>query len=176
MERFVVEDRFDATTSEFVALLEDPAFYDRLQAAMPGLERIEPLTREDDGAIVRKRVRYTPRTEGKIPAFGRALIKPSMLSWIEESTFDKTERRFSYRIVPNLPSGWRDRFDTHGEYRLTDENGRVLRRIEGEIHVRVPLLGGRVERMLRREVETNFRAEAVAIAAWLRERKRAANG
>ncbi len=171
MERFVVEDRFDATVAELIALLDDPALYERLQSAMPALERIQPLERTDEGDVVRKRVRYVPRTEGKIPAFGRAFVKPSMLSWIEESTFDRREARFTYRIVPNLPASWRDRFDTHGEYRLLDDGGRVLRRLEGEIHVRVPLFGGRVERMLRKEVETNFRAESQAIAAWLRERR-----
>jgi hypothetical protein len=174
MERFSIEDRFDATVEEFEALLNHVEFYERLKAAMPGIQQIEPLARDEDEREIRRRVRYTPHVEGKIPAFGRAFVKPSMLSWIEESTYDKAAHRFRYRIVPNLPSAWRDRFDSHGEYTLrpsTAGSGGLERRIDGELHVRVPLFGRRVERMLRAEVETNFRAEAVALAAWLRSRR-----
>lgn len=174
MERFTIEDRFDATVEEFEALLNAADFYARLQAAMPGIHAIEPLARDEDEREVRRRVRYTPNVDGKIPAFGRAFVKPSMLSWIEESAYDKTAHRFRYRIVPNLPAAWRDRFDSHGEYTLrpsTTGGGGLERRIDGEIHVRVPLFGRRVERMLRSEVEHNFRAEAAALVDWLRSRR-----
>jgi len=176
VERFSIEDRFDATVEEFEALLHHADFYDHLQRSMPGIERIEPLERDEDEREIRRRVRYLPNVEGKIPAFGRAFVKPSMLSWIEESTYDKAAHRFRYRIVPNLPAAWRDRFDSHGEYTLRPTaaaaNARGLeRRVDGEIHVRVPLFGRRVERMLRAEVETNFRAEAAALADWLRTRR-----
>jgi hypothetical protein len=175
MERFAIENRFDATVEEFEAVLNDAELYERLAAAMPGIQRIEPLERDEDDREVRRRTRYTPNVDGKIPAFGRAFVKPSMLSWIEESRYDKAAHRFAYRIVPNLPHAWRDRFDSHGAYTLAAQpstaGGGVLRRIEGEIVVRVPLFGGRVERMLRAEVEHNFASEARAIAAWLRERR-----
>jgi Protein of unknown function (DUF2505) len=171
MEKFAIDDRFDATVAEIEARLEDPSLYARLQAAMPGIRAIEPLTREDDGARVVKRVRYLPNVDGKIPSFGRAFVKPEMLSWIEESTYDKRAHRFDYRIVPNLPPAWRDRFDSRGSYVLAADGARATRRrIECEIHVRVPLFGGRIERMLRREVEANFRGEAAAMARWLAER------
>lgn len=170
MERFVIEDRFDATVAEFEALLNHGELHARLAAAMPALEKIEPLEREEDAREVRRRVRYTPNVAGKIPIFGRAFVKPSMLSWVEESSYDKEQHRFRYRIIPNLPVAWRDRFDSHGEYTLTARATGVTRRIECEIEVRVPLVGGKVERMLRAEVEHNFRAEARALERWLRER------
>ena len=92
----------------------------------------------------------------------------SMLRWIEESTYDKARHRFDYRILPNLPESWRDRFQSHGSYQLTQEGALVHRRIEGEIVVRVPLLGRTVEKLLVREVTENFRAEAEAMSAMLR--------
>ncbi len=171
MERFTIEDRFAVSVEAFERLLlDDAALYPRLAAAMPGIRAIEPLEREEDERAVRRRVRYTPNVEGKIPAFGRAFVTPAMLSWVEESSYDKVERTFKFRIVPNLPAGWRDRFDSRGSYALTrGDDGGVVRRIACELRVQVPLFGGRIERMLRREVEENFRAEANAIARWILE-------
>jgi hypothetical protein len=166
--KFQILDRFDGTLAEFERVLDDPKLHDRLAQAMPGLLRIEPLERVDEGERVRRRVRYTPNTDGKIPSFGRSVVKPSMLAWVEESTFDKTRHRFEYRILPNLPENWRDRFHSQGSYQLSQEGQKVLRRIEGEIVVRLPLLGGTVEKLLLRELKENFRAEADAMSAMLR--------
>jgi hypothetical protein len=166
--KFQIDDRFDARLVEFEKLLDDPGLHARLQAAMPGLEKIEPLERVDDGASIRRRVRYTPRTDGKIPAFGRAVIKPSMLCWIEESSYDRARHRFEYRIQPNLPEAWRDRFSSSGSYQLSESDNALLRRIEGDVVVRVPLLGRTVEKLLVREVTENFRAEFAAMSALLR--------
>jgi hypothetical protein len=165
--KFEIVDRFATTLEKFEKLLDDPSLYDKLQQAMPGIEKIEPLERADDGAIVRRKTRYTPNTDGKIPSFGRSVVKPSMLRWIEESAFHKAQHRFEYRILPNLPEGWRDRFSSSGSYWLTQEGSSVLRKIEGEIVVRVPLLGRTVEKLLVREVTENFRAEAAAMAGLL---------
>jgi hypothetical protein len=170
--KFEIEDRFDATLAELERLLDDPSLYGHLERAMPGIEKIEPLERVDEGGRVRRRVRYTPRTEGKIPAFGRSVVKPSMLCWTEESTWDKARHRFDYRILPSLPEAWRDRFESHGSYQLTEREGHVLRRIDGEIVVRVPLLGRTVEKLLVREVTDNFRAELAAMSALLRAARR----
>ncbi len=169
--KFHIDDHFDATLAEFERLLDDPTLHERLAAAMPGLEKIELLERVEDAATIRRRLRFTPNTDGKIPAFGRSVIKPSMLSWIEESNFDKQRHRFDYRIFPQLPESWRDRFESHGTYALSSvsegASGGVARRIEGEVVVRVPLLGRTVEKLLIREVTENFRAESLAMSAML---------
>ena len=167
--KFQIDDRFSASLADFEKLLDDPALHDKLAQAMPGIERIEPLERVDEGQTIRRRVRYTPKTEGKIPAFGRGVVKSSMLRWIEESSYDKAAHKFDYRILPNLPESWRDRFSSHGSYQLMQSGSEVVRRIEGEIVVRVPLLGRTIEKMLVREVTENFRAESTAMSAMLRQ-------
>src|SRR5205823_463628 len=145
--RFTVENEFPVSVAAFEALLDSPELPARLVKAMPGVDAIEPLERHEDEREVRRRVRYRPNVDGKIPAFGRAVVKPSMLEWVEESVWDKAAHNYRYRIVPNLPEAWRDRFDSHGRYQLTATTRGVRRLIEGEIHVRVPLVGGLVEKM-----------------------------
>jgi Protein of unknown function (DUF2505) len=164
--KFEIAHRFQTTIADFERVLDDPGLYDKLR--LPGIEKIEPLERVDEGGRIRRRVRYTPNTDGKIPSFGRSVVKPSMLRWIEESTYDKGRHRFDYRILPNLPDKWRDFFQSQGSYQLTQEGAEVHRVIEGEIVVRVPLLGRTVEKLLVKEVTANFRAEAEAMSALLR--------
>jgi hypothetical protein len=164
---FAIVDRFTATMAEMEGVLNSADFHARRAEAMPGLRSIEPLERVEDDATIRRRVRYVPNTDGKIPAFGK-LVTPAMLTWVEESTWDKARHRFDYRILPNLPAAWRDRFTSNGSYQLSQEGGELVRRIDGEILVRVPLFGGVVEKLLVREVTQNFRAEAAAMSAMLR--------
>jgi hypothetical protein len=168
--KFEIVDRFDGSLAAFEAVLNSADLHARLAVAMPGIESIEPLERVEDERCIRRRVRYTPRTEGKIPSFAMksSVVKPSMLRWIEESSYDKARHCFDYRILPNLPEIWRDRFQSQGRYQLAEDGGQVLRRIQGEIVVRVPLLGRTVEKLLVREVTENFHAEAAAMSALLR--------
>jgi hypothetical protein len=167
---FGIDNRFAASLERFEALIEDPELYPRMQRALPGMAAIEVLSwQEVDGVLTRK-VRYTPRAEDKIPAFGRAVITPEMLIWTEESAFDRRAHRIDYRIEPNIPAKWRDRFASRGFFTFAEHHGEVARRIEGEVTVRVPLLGGIVERMIIKELKHSFAAEAAELTAWLAER------
>jgi hypothetical protein len=168
---YVIENQFATDVDAFLKVLDDPGLYPRLESSMPGLQRIEPLERTEDEREIRRRVRYTPRVEGKIPSFGRALVRPEMLSWVEESTLDKSARRIAYRILPNLPEAWRERFESRGTYDVVPSGRGILRRIAGEVHVRVPIFGRTVEKMLIKEVEENFRAEAGTLAQMIAERR-----
>jgi len=167
--RFGIDDRFAATLTRFEALIEAPELYPRMQRALPGMAAIEVLSWSEADGVLTRRVRYTPRAEDKIPSFGRGVITPEMLIWTEESAFDRRAHRIDYRIEPNIPVKWRDRFASHGHFTFAESAGQVARRIEGEVTVRVPLLGGIVERMIIRELRQSFRAEAAELTAWLAE-------
>lgn len=168
--RFAIDDRFATTLERFEALLDDPDLYPRMQRELPGMARIELLeSRETDG-VVRRRVRYTPAAAHRIPSFARGRITEEMLVFVEESAFDRAAHRIDYRVEPNLPDQWRDRFASHGRFTFAAAPGGVVRRIEGEVEVRVPLLGAIAERLLVDDVKRNFAAEAAALRRWLAER------
>ena len=116
---------------------------------------------------MRRRVRYTPRAHDRVPSFGRGLVTPEMLIWVEESAYDRARQRIDYRVEPNLPERWRDRFDSRGAFTFREEAGGVVRRVDGEVTVRVPLVGVLAERVLVREVRAGFDADATVLASWL---------
>jgi hypothetical protein len=167
--RFQIDDAFATTLRRFEEVLGDEEFYPRMARELPGIERIELIASREEAGVVERSVRYTPRVAGRIPEYGRRFITDEMLVWTEHSRFDRAAWRIDYRIEPNLPAKWRDRFVSDGRFTFHEEPGRVLRRIEGEVQVRVAVFGARIERMLVDELNESFRAEAAILSAWLAE-------
>ncbi len=165
--RFSVEHKLPGTLARLEALILDPSLYQRLERTLPGFQRIELLASDEADGVLCRRVRYTPRAHDRVPGFGRGIITPEMLIWVEESRFDRARHRIDYVVEPNLPERWRDRFDSRGSFTFREEAGGIVRRIDGEVTVRVPLVGGLAERVLVQEVRAGFDAEAAILAGWL---------
>lgn len=165
--RFHIDDVFATTLDRFEALLDDPDLYPRMARELPGILRIELLAAEEVDGVLRRRVRYTPDAAHKIPSFARGRITPELLVFVEESVFDRAAHRIDYRVEPNLPPKWRDRFASHGCFTFAPVADGVARRIEGEVEVRVPVLGGIAERLLVEDVKRSFAAEAAVLRRWL---------
>ena len=166
--RFTVEHKLPGTIERLESLIVDPQLYDRLAPLLPGIERIELLASDDRDGQLRRRVRYTPRAKDRVPVFGRGLVTPEMLVWVEESLFDRASHRIDYHVTPNLPERWRERFDSRGAFTFRQEQDGVVRRVEGEVIVRVPVVGVLAERVLVKEVRAGFDADAAILAGWLR--------
>jgi hypothetical protein len=165
--KFVIEQTFATTLARMEGLLDDPALHERLARDLPGLESIELLERTDSDGKLHRRLRYTPRAADRIPSYGRGVITPEMLIWIEDSTFHRAEHRIDWHTEPNLPPKWRARFDSRGTFQYSETSGGVLRRIEGEVTVRVALFGGLAERFLIGELKRSFTVEAALLKRWL---------
>jgi len=166
--RFSVEHQLPGTLARLEALLVDPGLYARLERALPSLERVELLANDEAYGVIRRRVRYTPRPDpSRVPSFGRGRVTPEMLIWVEESTYDRAAQRIDYVVEPNLPERWRDRFESRGAFTFRAEGGGVVRRVDGEVVVRVPLVGLLAERALVKEARAGFDADARVLASWL---------
>lgn len=168
--RFQIDDLFATTLDRFEALLDDPELYPRMARELPGIARIELVDAAEVDGVLRRRVRYTPDAARKIPSFARGRITPDMLVFVEESRFDRAAHTIDYRVEPNLPDKWRDRFASHGRFTFRARPDGVARRIEGEVQVRVPVLGIIAERLLVDDVKRSFGAEAEVLRRWLADR------
>jgi hypothetical protein len=160
--RFRLEQRFPGPLATVEAALVDPAFIDRL-GTLSQLGRPRLLRREDDGALVRLDVRYA--FTGELSGAVTAVVDPERLTWVDVAVFDRATHRSRHRI---LPDHYADRLSCTYETALHQE-GDTVRVAEGELRVRFPLVGGRVERAIVSGMAEHAHHEEAALADWLAE-------
>jgi hypothetical protein len=160
--RFQLEQRIagpvDAVANAFV----DPGFYESLEA-LPDLARPELLSREVRGAIVRLRVRY--RFTGHLSAAVRAAVDPAKLTWVEEADHDLPAHNVSYRMIADH---YADRFTCSGTYRFKPAGESATTRVcTGDLKIRMPLVGGRVENAIVSGLREHLGAEVELVERWI---------
>jgi hypothetical protein len=159
--RFRLEQRFSADPDTVAEAYTDPALYQRLAEAAT-LGRPEFLQRTGDGEQVETRVRY--RFCGNLSSAARKVVDPAKLSWVEESAHDLAERRVSFRMIPD---NYADRFRSAGSYLFHSDGDGTLRVAEGELSVRVPLVGGTVEKAIVSGLADHLRGEIAVVERFL---------
>jgi hypothetical protein len=160
--RFDATQRFDAEQAELLALFTDPDFYPTL-TDLPKISTPELVDhRTVNGRIhISFRQRYT----GDLPAAAMSIIDPHKISWIEELVFDVASATADTHLRPDH---YADRFTCRGRYTFTAlGQGRSMRRLDGDLRVRVPLVGGRVEAALISGLKEHAMAERNLIEARL---------
>lgn len=86
--------------------------------------------------------------------------------WVEHVDWIRAEHRGSFEVRPDLPAALGRRVRCTGTYRLeADPRGGTRRIIEGELSVRVPVLGRAIEARAARMLDVHFREEAAFLGA-----------
>lgn len=159
--RFLLEQRFAAAPHVVARAYTDPALYELL-AEDAALGRPEFLGRSGDGDHVEVEVRY--RFCGNLSPAARKVVDPDKLSWVEASSHDLAACRASFRMIPD---NYADRFRSAGSYTFRADGDGTLRVSEGELTVRVPLVGGAVERAIVSGLAEHLRAEIPVVERFL---------
>lgn len=138
--RFRVEQRLEASVERVEAVLCDPAWYQAV-AASTSAWAPELLEVDDDGGPrVGLRVRY--RFRGHLNAAAARVLDPARMSWVEVSTLDRDRHAIDLAVVPD---SYGDKLRFTGSALLRPDGEGTTRVLDGEVKVRVPLVGGRVE-------------------------------
>ncbi|MEW5947258.1 MAG: DUF2505 family protein [bacterium] len=169
--KFKLTHHFDVNTEKFEKLTTDTNLQDYIDT-LPNLKEREDLEVIEDERYVRRKVRNF--AIGVIPKEIRHVLKPRMLSWIEESVYDKLKHEFEWKITPYY---FRDVFKCSGTYKYIDESdSRMRREIEGDLTISVPVIGPIAERYIIRELRKNFEAEYRFTANYIRKKLLATAG
>jgi hypothetical protein len=161
--RFRLKQTFSAPLDDVARAFTAAGYYERL-AGLPKLGRPEMLERQEDGDLVHLQVRY--RFTGHLSAAARKVLDPSRLSWVEHATHDLARREVEFRMVPDH---YGDRLRSSGRYAFSEEDGRTIRVVEGEVSVRVPLVGGAVERAIVSGLAEHMAEEVEIVERFLAE-------
>jgi uncharacterized protein DUF2505 len=141
----------------------EPGLYQRL-GDLPKLGRPELVDRREDGDVVQLQVRY--RFTGDLSAAARRVVDPAKLSWVEHTTHDLARYQVDFRMAPDH---YPDRLRSSGRYSFEADGDGARRLTEGELVVRVPLVGGAVERAIVSGLREHLTAEVGVVERFLEE-------
>lgn len=150
------ELHYDAPPDEVYAMLGDAAFRDEVCAAM-GVARHEvSIDPHPDGMDVR--VDMDQRTQG-LPAVARRIVGDTTRvvqseSWRGHDADLRVE-------IPGKPG------DISGRTTLRARDGGTVETFEGEAHIRVPLVGGRLEGLIEKLFIAGMDTERSVGVRWL---------
>jgi hypothetical protein len=165
--RFEAEHHFPASCARVVGILCDPDFHTRLD--LPDLSRPEVVASTADGTLRSLRLRY--RYVGHLDPVARKILSGRTLSWIQELRIDSATGEGSLSFEAEADA---DRLFGNAAVTVTATNGatHVRRRIAGDFHVRVPLVGGTAERRIVPGLVRRLDVEAAALSTELASRSR----
>ena len=137
---FEAEHQFPASRAKVVALLCDPAFHTALD--LPDLSFPEVVSSTVDGTTRVLRLRY--EYVGRLDPIARKVVGGRKLTWIQELRLDTAT--FAGTLTFSAEADAK-RLNGAADITITAVNGDAgcQRRIAGDFHVRVPLVGGTAE-------------------------------
>lgn len=139
-------------------VLADPRFYLSRDSseAIAAVELVDHTT-EGDQVDLRIRFAFT----GDLNAAARAILNPDQLTWVQHTSHDLATGRVSFEI---LPDNYADRLRCRGRYTVTaDGDDASLRTVTTELHVRAPLVGAQVERVIFDGFLRELESQALAV-------------
>jgi Protein of unknown function (DUF2505) len=162
---FQIEHQFSAAREQVADVLCDPAFQTQLD--LPDLSRPEVVEHSTNGTTRLLRLRY--EYIGQLDPIARKIIGGRKLTWIQELRLDRVTFAGTLSFSAEEDAG---RLNGEAKVVLTrDGIGHSSRRIAGDFHVKVPLIGGTAERRIVPGLTRRLDVEATALATELNARR-----
>jgi hypothetical protein len=161
---FRAQNHFSADIADVITAYGDPDLVLALGPLAP-LSAGELLEHRQDVDRVQVRVRYA--YQGDLPPGASAIVEPSKLTWVQVTELDLVQRRALIVLQPDHYSG---RLQARAVERFEAAPlGGTNRTVEGELTVKVLVVGRAVERALVSGLQEWLANEAVAVDRWLGE-------
>jgi Protein of unknown function (DUF2505) len=158
---FTLTQEIPASVEAVDAALVDPAFQARM-AELPKLGSAEVVANDRDGSTVKLQVRYLFQADLS-PAVTR-VVDPTKLTWIEDSTVDLGTH---HTVCVIRPDNYANLLEGSYEAQLTPSGSGCTRVLTGKVKVRVPLLGGKVEKAIVGGLSENAAAQVALLSDFL---------
>jgi hypothetical protein len=159
--QFDATQPFDAPPDRVMAMYADATTYEQL-GQLGKLSAPELVSRSTDGNVVRVALRY--RYVGDLPGGSSRFVKADKISWVQDSRFDLD---VGTQAIAIRPDNYADRFRASADAAVTAQGTGSSRHVTGEVKIRLPLVGGKVERAIVEGLVEHLEQEAQAIAALL---------
>ena len=159
---FEISHSFGHGVDEVAAAILDEGYQESL-SDVESLKEREILSQEerDDGIILR-RVRCV--LDIHITGAAKTFIGSGEPAWVEESIWYPDRNQWEWVVKPEVAEGL---LDARGYISLKGDAGKTERVVHGDVKVKVPLYGGKVEGWIVDGLEHAYAEEAERLHAWL---------
>lgn len=156
MTKFRFTHHFDVSADMWVyACLNPPPGDGDLLKKLDNIQDREEIEKVECDRFIKAKVRYC--ATGLIPKSLTQVIKPHMLSWIEETIFDKAGNFWTWNVTPNH---FRNIIESRGKMSIIPEGERRCRRVTaGFISIGMPVLGELAEKVILDHLRNNINQE-----------------
>ena len=151
--KFEIEHNFDASPAEVLAVLTDPKLPEALVPNMENLVEMEFLSAEGNT----RKVRYRPIP--MIKTVGPKKVEPHWMEWVEHSTTDTDQCTIEFTNIPRVDTIAKMMLNRGTIYLRRSGRG-CIRTVEGELKIKVPLLGRIAEKMIFKQAKALLDEEA----------------
>jgi len=167
MQRYRFVDYYDFPIGVVVHLLMENALYS-LQD-LPNVSNNTLLEERDAGD--KKFIKVKWCVHGQIPPIAQKLVRPEMLTFIEDSVWDRTTLTYSTKIIPHF---FKNQVDCRHKVEFFDNgDGRTRRVLSGFFEFKVPIIGPVFEtvvlKYLKQNAEEDFKMGNNAIKKYVKE-------
>ncbi|MEW6201818.1 MAG: DUF2505 family protein [bacterium] len=151
--RYTAKHLLNGTLEEAMMIAKDRTRDERVYPNITSLKQVK--WDETDTDI---HCEFITRGDGEIPKPLRKLITPKMVSWRETGHWDKKNNTYEYQVKTFYFSNI---FQMRGKIRFIPQgNDKILRELEGEIKINLPLLGQLAEKTIVKYQIDNLDKEA----------------
>jgi hypothetical protein len=140
----------------------DDELGDKCNAAIKGATR-SLHSKEEDGGRIKQTFKVVV---SDIPAKVRKVLKA--LEWMEESTWDPGQEHFEWKVLPSVMP---DKINCEGTMFYEARGDSTTRVVKGRIDVRIPIVGGTVEKVILDNLRRNYDNISEAESAYYQAKK-----
>lgn len=151
--KYKIEHKFVGSFEESVHFLTEEYFYDPKN--LPNVQDSKPLIEEVTEDYKFWKTQWS--AHGQIPKLVQHLIQPKMLSWIEETRYDRKAKTYHTKITPFF---FRSVFHCENRGYFTKLNDREFLRVnDGVLDIKIPVFGPFIEEVIIKHLRENFENE-----------------
>jgi hypothetical protein len=154
---------FPCTVDQYWAMYWDPEYEAMLSSASS--VRREPLSSTEDDRRIRQRVRFTP--DRTLPGPVAKVVGTDRLTYDWDMEYDKHGKIIRWTVIPAVAA---DKVTCRGTYEVHATATGCERVVNGEITVRIPFVGGKIEQGIHDSVLEGYDAAARTSLDYLRSK------
>ena len=167
MQKYKITHYYEYHIDTVVKLLMDneEPIYDLLD--LPNASSITPLEERDEGN--RKIIKNEWCVHGQMPKIVQKVVRPDMLTFVEDSIWDRENLTYTARIIPHH---FNKQINARHKVEFYDNgDGRTKRVLLGVFEVKIPVVGSVMEPLLlkyiKQNAEEDFEMSRKALEAWI---------